>query len=130
MTGEEQPAPSGSQQVRVALHAVVPLTTCPHLEEVRPIPNDGINALSICSECSSPEENWVCLTCYMAHCSRYVSGHAVIHRNTSGHPMAISLTDISVWCYACEAYVHNDILLPAKNEVHRSKFGDPIPISG
>uniref|UniRef100_A0A914RFB2 UBP-type domain-containing protein n=1 Tax=Parascaris equorum TaxID=6256 RepID=A0A914RFB2_PAREQ len=49
---------------------------------------------------------------------RYVGGHAVIHRNTSGHPMAISLTDISVWCYVCEAYVHNDILLPAKNEVH------------
>ncbi|VDM44424.1 unnamed protein product [Toxocara canis] len=129
MTREEQPQASGSQNTQIALHAVVPLTDCPHLEEVRPVPREGISASSICMECSSAEENWVCLTCYMVHCSRYVHGHAVIHSNRSSHQLALSLTDISVWCYACEAYIHNEVLTAAKNEVHRSKFGEPIPIA-
>ncbi|VDK57120.1 unnamed protein product [Anisakis simplex] len=129
MNGEAASASGthGNSDAQIALHAVVPLSTCPHLEEVRPLPEDGISAASLCAECASSDENWVCLTCYEVNCGRYVNGHAVVHCNRSGHSMALSLTDISVWCYNCESYVHNELLIPAKNEVHRSKFGVSLP---
>jgi len=43
------------------------------------------------------------------HCSRYVNGHMEIHRNTRSHAMALSYADLSVWCYNCDAYVHNPV---------------------
>ncbi|VDN21775.1 unnamed protein product [Gongylonema pulchrum] len=61
------------------------------------------------------------------NCGRYVGGHAVHHQTRTGHPMALSFADLSVWCYMCESYVHNEILIPAKNAAHRSKFGVPDP---
>lgn len=64
------------------------------------------------------------------NCGRYVGGHAVHHQIRTGHPMALSLTDLSVWCYACESYVHNEVLIPAKNAAHRSKFGASISDEG
>lgn len=108
------------------MHAVVPLPECPHLPEVREIPVDGVDARATCSECQSEVEEWICLTCYSVNCGRYVAGHAVHHQQNTGHSMALSLTDLSVWCYPCESYVHNEILIPAKNAAHLSKFGSPI----
>lgn len=29
------------------------------------------------------------------------------HNQDSNHPLALSFTDLSVWCYACEAYIDN-----------------------
>ncbi|KJH40847.1 Zn-finger in ubiquitin-hydrolase and other protein [Dictyocaulus viviparus] len=59
------------------------------------------------------------------HCGRYVHGHALMHHMTEpSHAMSLSLADLSVWCYACEAYVHNERLVPAKSAAHLSKFGE------
>ncbi|ETN73892.1 hypothetical protein NECAME_13363, partial [Necator americanus] len=46
------------------LHAVVPLPTCPHLDQTRELPSTGIDVKSVCNTCQTPAEIWVCLTCY------------------------------------------------------------------
>ncbi|CAJ0602684.1 unnamed protein product [Cylicocyclus nassatus] len=112
----------------LGLHAVVPLPTCPHLTQTNDLPESGIDANSVCETCQSPSEVWVCLTCYKAHCGRYVHGHALIHHLAEqSHAMALSLSDLTVWCYPCEAYVHNERLIPAKSSAHMSKFGEAMP---
>ena len=32
-----------------------------------------------------------------------------IHANENAHPLALSFSDLSVWCYACEAYIDNQV---------------------
>ncbi|TMS16714.1 Histone deacetylase 6 [Larimichthys crocea] len=60
-------------------------------------------------------------------CGRYVNEHMVTHGVMSEHPMVLSFSDLSVWCYLCEAYVHHQILFEAKNAAHCNKFGEEIP---
>lgn len=42
--------------------------------------------------------------------------------------MALSFSDLSAWCYECNEYIHNEILLPAKNAASLFKFGQILPI--
>ena len=60
---------------------------------------------------------------FQVYCGRYINGHMVSHNEGSGHPLAISLADISVWCFPCDAYLDHASLQLAKNTVHYSKFG-------
>uniref|UniRef100_A0A8R1DG43 UBP-type domain-containing protein n=1 Tax=Caenorhabditis japonica TaxID=281687 RepID=A0A8R1DG43_CAEJA len=110
-----------------AAHAVVPLDTCPHLEQVQALPAHGINASSLCQQCEIGAEVWACLTCYQYNCGRFVHKHALHHHLSSSHPMALSMADLSVWCYPCESYVHNAVLIDAKSAAHESKFGERLP---
>uniref|UniRef100_A0A673GXU8 Protein deacetylase HDAC6 n=1 Tax=Sinocyclocheilus rhinocerous TaxID=307959 RepID=A0A673GXU8_9TELE len=109
------------------MYAVDPLPWCPHLESVRPVPAGGIDVFLPCEECGGDTENWICLFCYKVLCGRYVKQHMVTHGQESGHPMVLSFADLSVWCYACESYVHNKVLHEAKNTAHLVKFGEEIP---
>ncbi|KAM7296485.1 histone deacetylase 6 [Ixodes scapularis] len=58
-----------------------------------------------------------------AYCSRYVNGHMVQHHEESDHNMVLSYSDLSVWCYPCNAYVSNAVLQPAKEDAYLKKFG-------
>ncbi|KAK6627559.1 hypothetical protein RUM44_010037 [Polyplax serrata] len=108
------------------MFAVVPLPGCPHLVQVQAVPPSGIDVNTPCATCESIQENWICLICYSVFCGRYVSQHMVFHNEESSHPLTLSFSDLSVWCYVCEAYIDNMILYPAKNAVHRSKFGSDL----
>ncbi|XP_039279130.1 histone deacetylase 6 [Nilaparvata lugens] len=108
------------------MFAVVPLSSCPHLPEVRPVPSTGIDIHAPCSDCTSSNENWTCLICYLVFCGRFVNGHMVQHGDDNRHPLCLSFSDLSVWCYGCEAYVDNPVLFPAKNAAHVSKFGTEL----
>uniref|UniRef100_A0A3Q0R587 Protein deacetylase HDAC6 n=1 Tax=Amphilophus citrinellus TaxID=61819 RepID=A0A3Q0R587_AMPCI len=110
-----------------ALHVVTPLSWCPHLDAVKPLPSSGIDVFLPCKDCGSEAENWICLTCYQVFCGRYVNEHMVNHGVVSEHPLVLSFCDLSVWCYLCEAYVHNQVLYEAKNAAHCAKFGEEIP---
>lgn len=104
--------------------AVVPLSYCPHLElikEIKPAA-EKVDAYKPCSTCTDGSENWICLSCYETFCSRYVNNHMVDHYEKHKHPMALSFSDISVWCYECDSYVHNSILSEAKELAYSSKF--------
>ncbi|XP_077437825.1 protein deacetylase HDAC6 isoform X4 [Vanacampus margaritifer] len=109
------------------MYVVDPLSWCPHLDAVKPLPPSGIDIFLPCQDCASEAENWICLTCYKVACGRYVNEHMLMHGATSEHPMVLSFCDLSVWCYACEAYVHNQAVFEAKNAAHRAKFGEEIP---
>lgn len=110
-----------------AMFVVDPLSWCPHLDAVKPLPPSGIDVFRSCQDCGSEAENWICLTCYQVFCGRYVNEHMVTHGTVSEHPMVLSFCDLSVWCYLCEAYVHNQTLFEAKNAAHFTKFGEEIP---
>ncbi|XP_016392781.1 histone deacetylase 6-like isoform X1 [Sinocyclocheilus rhinocerous] len=109
------------------MYVVDPLSWCPHLESVRPVPAGGIDVFLPCEECGGDTENWICLFCHKVLCGRYVKQHMVTHGQVSGHPMVLSFADLSVWCYACESYVHNKVLHEAKSAAHLVKFGEEIP---
>ncbi|XP_028669144.2 histone deacetylase 6 isoform X1 [Erpetoichthys calabaricus] len=102
------------------LFAVEPLTWCPHLREINPLPSKGLNVFQTCLDCETRMENWVCLVCYQVHCGRHVNQHMLNHSISSGHVMVLSFTDLSVWCYSCDSYVHNKALDQAKNAAYTS----------
>lgn len=108
------------------MYVVDPLSWCPHLESVRPVPAGGIDVFLPCEECGEEAENWICLFCYKVLCGRYVNQHMVTHGQVSGHPLVLSFADLSVWCYACESYVHNQVLYEVKNAAHLVKFGEEM----
>ena len=89
-------------------------------------------------------------------CSRYVNGHAKLHyedtkeeekaaaasadasiggdeggRDAVGHCIAVSLADLSVWCYECNAYLHHPKLNELTKHLEKIKFGkDSVNESG
>nr|XP_057940941.1 histone deacetylase 6 [Doryrhamphus excisus]XP_057940942.1 histone deacetylase 6 [Doryrhamphus excisus] len=117
----------GAEMGGAAMYVVDPLSWCPHLGEVKPLPPSGIDVFLPCQDCGSEAENWICLTCYQVACGRYVNEHMLMHGVTSQHPVVLSFCDLSVWCYVCEAYVHNQVVFDAKNAAHSAKFGEEIP---
>ncbi|XP_029011882.1 histone deacetylase 6 isoform X2 [Betta splendens] len=110
-----------------SLFLIEPLSWCPHLDAVKPVPPSGINTFQLCQDCGSDSENWICLTCYQVYCGRYVNEHMVTHSVVSEHPLVLSFSDLSVWCYLCEVYIHNQVVYEAKNAAHCAKFGEEIP---
>jgi len=86
-------------------------------------------------------ENWLCLECNVTRCSRYVNGHAKQHWDITkkaaledsscdqvgdkvGHCIAVSLEDLSVWCYECSAYLNHPNLSPISQRLEELKFGN------
>ncbi|KAG7373204.1 ankyrin repeat domain protein [Nitzschia inconspicua] len=75
-------------------------------------------------------ENWMCLTCGDVYCSRYVNGHGLCHwketavtaSDNNGHCVLVSLTDLSVWCNVCGAYLVHQSLQPVVQRLQQIKF--------
>ncbi|CAG5102380.1 Similar to Hdac6: Histone deacetylase 6 (Mus musculus) [Cotesia congregata] len=109
------------------MFAIIPLSYCPHLELIAEVPAEGIDVKAPCKECNSTAENWICLHCYGVNCARAVNQHAILHGQDEGHPLTLSFTDLSVWCYGCEAYVDNPRLHAAKSAAYLSKFNEELP---
>ncbi|CAO1355069.1 unnamed protein product [Diamesa tonsa] len=109
------------------MFAIVPLKSCPHLALLKPdeAPN-SINHTSECEDCHTSIENWVCLHCFKTFCSRYINEHNYLHQVSSEHALTLSFSDLSVWCYKCEAYIDNPKLHKYKNLVHLSKFNEEL----
>ena len=81
------------------------------------------------------KENWMCLECGAIRCSRYQNGHALVHweetkrsdETGEGNCIAVSFSDLSVWCYLCNSYVrHRELLDPLLQQLEKLKFGLPI----
>lgn len=41
----------------------------------------------------------------------------VEHGENAAHPLCLSFSDLSVWCYGCEAYIDNPVSLKYLNHV-------------
>eukprot|EP00300_Choanocystis_sp_HF-7_P018550 c20072_g1_i1.p1 GENE.c20072_g1_i1~~c20072_g1_i1.p1 ORF type:complete len:560 (+),score=127.86 c20072_g1_i1:127-1806(+) len=123
---------------------------CPHLDDHHD-PLASPQSLTFDNKCldgCDGGENWMCLHCGQVRCSRYVSSHAFAHYRETvahaegsltveqasrgeqagyGHFVAISLADLSVWCYVCEAYVTHNSLGPLISRLQSLKFGEAAP---
>lgn len=105
--------------------AIYPLPWCPHLDH-------GVSNIcpssfkDPCQKCGDEKENWICLMCAAVCCSRYVNGHQVDHHSSNHHPLALSYSDLSVWCFDCDSYVDNELLFNMKNQAHKEKFGEEM----
>uniref|UniRef100_A0A7N6AKW4 Ubiquitin carboxyl-terminal hydrolase n=1 Tax=Anabas testudineus TaxID=64144 RepID=A0A7N6AKW4_ANATE len=79
-----------------------------------------------CNVCRSNKSPWICLTCFMVHCGRYVNGHAKKHfeenqvlgisqkkseKEKSHHSVCMDCSNYSVFCYRCDEFVVNDTKL-------------------
>ncbi|KAH7652489.1 Histone deacetylase family protein [Dioscorea alata] len=85
---------------------------------------------SPCSRCHHPAENWVCLSCKDVLCSRFINKHMVGHHQETGHCLALSFSDLSVWCFACEAYLDVQKIWQLRavyETAHLLKFGQRPP---
>ncbi|XP_040839293.1 ubiquitin carboxyl-terminal hydrolase 49 [Ochotona curzoniae] len=61
-----------------------------------------------CLECATTESVWACLKCSHVACGHYIEDHARKHFKETGHPLAMEVRDLYVFCYLCEDYVLND----------------------
>lgn len=91
---------------------------CPHLIK------DGVNLDVItkvlsnftsesiqCSSCDAKESIWICVTCGMLNCGRYVKAHGLAHYENMGklgHSVCMDCHELSVFCYACDDFIIND----------------------
>ncbi|XP_010939126.1 uncharacterized protein [Elaeis guineensis] len=105
-------------------------TSCDHLSSLCsdlsniPVPD------SPCTRCHHPAENWLCLSCKDVLCSRFINKHMLSHHQETGHCLALSFSDLSVWCFACEAYLDVQMiwqLRPVYEVAHLLKFGQRPP---
>lgn len=130
----EQHAKLSPDQVDPLFHPLS--TTCSHSKEGSAAATGGakVDVDDRSGACSSTE-NWLCLDCGAVRCSRYANGHGLVHwENTkasdtsgegTGHCVALSLGDLSVWCYVCGAYANHPSLSAILKHVEELKFGNP-----
>jgi len=100
---------------------VSPINNCPHVDSSLST-LEKIDTAATCSNCKENKENWICLTCSSVGCSRFQGAHAKQHYETTQHPIALSFSDLSVWCYACESYIRNPKLSHSFQLAHEDKF--------
>ncbi|CAG8595263.1 3731_t:CDS:2 [Ambispora leptoticha] len=114
------------QGVPVNYFAVEPRKDCPHIEtdvsflEWSQVPVDVVK--QECQMCHDKEENWRCLKCQGVFCSRYVNGHMNKHYDETNHKIAISFSDLSTWCYACDDYITSPELRQIETSFAEIKF--------
>ncbi|KAK9007713.1 hypothetical protein V6N11_074632 [Hibiscus sabdariffa] len=105
-------------------------THCDHLASLSsdlahiPIPDTP------CNRCQHPSENWVCLCCKVVLCSRFVNKHMLEHYKQTTHSVALSYSDLSVWCFACDSYLDAQLiqqLRPVHETAYILKFGEAPP---
>ncbi|KAK3193007.1 hypothetical protein Dsin_024317 [Dipteronia sinensis] len=84
-----------------------------------------------CNRCHHPSESWLCLCCKDVLCSRFVNKHMLQHFQQSNHSVALSYSDLSIWCFVCEAYLDAQVI-PQLRSVHdiayTLKFGQAPPV--
>ncbi|XP_015089491.1 histone deacetylase 6 [Solanum pennellii] len=84
-----------------------------------------------CNRCQHPAENWLCLCCKEVLCSRFVNKHMLEHHKLTDHSLALSFSDLSVWCFSCNAYLDAQVIMPLRS-VHFTayvlKFNEPPPL--
>uniref|UniRef100_A0A667YW45 Ubiquitin carboxyl-terminal hydrolase n=1 Tax=Myripristis murdjan TaxID=586833 RepID=A0A667YW45_9TELE len=108
---------------------------CPHLNsnvcfavDSSRLPH-GTPSSWCCNVCRSNKSPWVCLTCLIVHCGRYVNGHAKKHfeesqvlgssqkkgekqeREKNHHSVCMDCSNYSIFCYRCDDFAVNDTKL-------------------
>ncbi|KAJ6310424.1 hypothetical protein OIU76_015197 [Salix suchowensis] len=105
-------------------------TSCDHLaslsSDLAQIPTPD----TPCNRCQHPTENWLCLSCKDVLCSRFVNKHMLQHSQQINHCLALSYSDLSVWCFACDSYLDAQVIMqlrPVYETAYILKFGEAPP---
>jgi len=119
-----QQKPKMNQATGFSVH---PKEDCPHFGSqikmnIATVLNDQFNK-NTCHTCNDKTENWLCLNCGETFCSRYVKGDAKQHFKDSAHSVAISFSDLSIWCYDCDDYITHPLLTGIIQQLQKAKFG-------
>mmetsp|Transcript_118057 Transcript_118057/g.220649 ORF Transcript_118057/g.220649 Transcript_118057/m.220649 type:complete len:562 (-) Transcript_118057:199-1884(-) len=120
---------------------------CPHVDELGKaclVQREQLVFGEPCVHGCAGSENWVCLHDGKSRCGRYGRRHGLQHweqtkkeqeanltvaqaatgQVSRGHCLALSLSDLSVWCYECDGYVQHKSLAPLVKRMEQLKFGD------
>ena len=115
----------------------VTFSHCPHLDAGGDgsVPLVDVSALTfdvsaMCADGCASRENWLCLQCGTTRCSRYVKKHQLEHAAIAGHPTALSLSDLSTWCFRCDCYVRHPRLSPIVTRMQALKHGEGSSSAG
>ncbi|XP_064648474.1 ubiquitin carboxyl-terminal hydrolase 3-like [Lineus longissimus] len=87
---------------------------CPHLNEsivfTAPSTKNGCPPSQwCCSVCETDRSPWLCLTCGIVNCGRYVHGHAVQHfEKDHQHCVCLDCNSYAAYCYSCDEFILND----------------------
>ncbi|XAR52910.1 Histone deacetylase [Bertholletia excelsa] len=105
-------------------------TSCDHLDllcsDLTHIPTPETS----CNRCHHPKENWLCLCCKEVLCSRFINKHMLEHFQQTNHGLALSYSDLSVWCFLCDSYLDAQLILslrPVYETAYTLKFGEAPP---
>jgi len=85
---------------------------CPHIDkdgvkiDLKNLKN-SVKAFQ-CSQCDAKDSVWICATCGVLNCGRYIKGHGLDHYKSSGHSVCMDCNELSVFCYACDDFIIND----------------------
>eukprot|EP00026_Physarum_polycephalum_P008961 Phypoly_transcript_09068.p1 GENE.Phypoly_transcript_09068~~Phypoly_transcript_09068.p1 ORF type:complete len:418 (+),score=44.66 Phypoly_transcript_09068:111-1364(+) len=109
------------------MFAVQPKTNCPHLGAGLSQGTIAIDLKIPCGGCNDLKENWLCLQCGAVNCSRFVNSHASAHNESTKHPIALSFSDLSFWCYTCDSYIKAPALNLIWTAAYTAKFGEAPP---
>jgi len=125
--------------------AIYPSKCCPHvlgslnLKTAATFSVLTESLVNPCGECDSTKENWMCLSCGLVSCSRYQNSHGEAHwlekmcsasadsalapsLSPDTHCLALSFSDLNVWCYECGSYIKHSALIPLLVEAEATKF--------
>lgn len=88
----------------------VTICNCRHIRKIRIGERHSICNPQrwLCTTCLTTESVWACLSCPNVACGRYIKEHALTHFQETGHPLAIDVNELYVFCYKCDDYVLND----------------------
>ncbi|KAI3880999.1 hypothetical protein MKW92_002618 [Papaver armeniacum] len=107
------------------------LTSCDHLNSLSSQLSQIPTPDTPCNKCRNLVENWLCLCCKEVLCSRFVNKHMLEHYQEQNHCLALSYSDLSVWCFSCNAYLDAQVIVelrPVYETAYRMKFGEVPPV--
>ena len=66
---------------------------------------------SLCIVCSLQDHHASkkLLLIVQVYCDHYINQHMLKHSEETSYKMVLSYADLSVWCFACDSYVHNKV---------------------
>lgn len=123
---------SKNQQDFTGWFAITPLSDCIHTKDVRFADGCVFDLNRACEDptCKHVGENMMCFTCGAVFCGRHAKGHMLKHFEETNHSIVCAFqTDLSCWCYSCEAYINesNPKITPLHRLLYAAKFGSEDP---
>ncbi|GMQ01085.1 hypothetical protein CsSME_00047860 [Camellia sinensis var. sinensis] len=90
-----------------------------------------VEALTSCDHLASLASDLIHIPTPDSHCnSRFINKHMLEHYWETSHCVALSYSDLSVWCFSCDSYLDAQVILalrPVYETAYLLKFGEAPP---